>query len=144
LITGRNIKRKLIKQKKLQLSPDANTVFVKISLPWKGSSLTDKNKNIPQNKVIGKTVPSTYVPGRNTIFLGYALSFAEAIGAKKIFIGANAVDFSGYPDCRPKYYDSFNRVIKAGARDKGLKIETPIIDKDKADIIKLAIKTEFR
>ncbi|OGS46989.1 MAG: 7-cyano-7-deazaguanine synthase QueC [Elusimicrobia bacterium RIFOXYD2_FULL_34_15] len=115
---------------------------VKIFLPWKGSSLIDKNKKIPYNKSgsIGGKIPSTYVPGRNTIFLSYALSFAEAIGARKIFIGANSLDFSGYPDCRPKYFRNFNRVFKIGTRNKNIKIETPIIYKTKKDIVKLGTK----
>jgi len=117
--------------------------LISINLPWKGSSLTDKKTKIPSNKPaeIGKHgVPSTYVPGRNTIFISYAVSLAEAEGAKKIFIGANAVDFSGYPDCRPEYYENFNRLLKAGTRNKNIKIVTPLISKTKSDIVKLGIK----
>ena len=89
--------------------------IVKIKLPWKGSSLLDKASKIPANRKIGKGIPSTYVPGRNTIFLSFALSYAEAIGAKAVFIGANALDFSGYPDCRPGYYKAFQKVADRGA-----------------------------
>jgi len=92
---------------------------VKISLPWSTSSLTDSDKNIPNNKNISavnyrapsvESLPTTYVPGRNTIFLSFALSYAETLGAGTVFIGANAVDYSGYPDCRPEYYAEWNRL----------------------------------
>src|SRR3989339_1414373 len=100
---GQRHNRELKSAKKISDFTGCNYKVIKIIFPWKGSSLIDKNKKIPYNKKIGKEIPSTYVPGRNTIFLSYALSFAETIDAKKIFIGANAVDFSGYPDCRPQY-----------------------------------------
>ena len=114
-----------------------------ITLPWGGSSLTDKKLKLPANDIgeIGRHgVPSTYVPGRNTIFISYALSLAEAAGARKIFVGANAVDFSGYPDCRPEYYESFNRLLKVGTRNKNIKIVTPLIYKTKTDIVKLGFR----
>ncbi|MBI5700920.1 7-cyano-7-deazaguanine synthase QueC [Candidatus Saganbacteria bacterium] len=114
-----------------------------VKLPWKGSALLDKNIKIRETKNhsdIGTDIPSTYVPARNTIFLSFALSYAEAIGAKKIFIGANAVDYSGYPDCRPEFIDAFNALIKKGARDNKIKIEAPLIRLTKPQIIKLALK----
>lgn len=115
---------------------------VKIRLPWRGSALLDKKISIPKLSKPG--IPSTYVPARNTIFLSFALSFAEVIGSKDIFIGANAVDFSGYPDCRPNYYKVFNRLsrlaTKAGTEDKTIKINTPLINKSKREIILLAKK----
>ena len=116
---------------------------IKIKLPWKGSSLLDKNRSLPKHRLdkISEKIPSTYVPARNTIFLSFALSCAETIGANAIFIGANAVDFSGYPDCRPRYYREFNSLIKlatkAGIEGKQIKIFTPLIKKTKAEIIKL-------
>ncbi len=117
--------------------------LVKFKLPWAGSALLDKKIAVPKHravKEIPKTIPSTYVPARNTIFLALSLSYAETIGAGTIFIGANAVDFSGYPDCRPKYYQQFNRLIqlatKAGVEGKKIKIFTPLIKKTKAGIIK--------
>ena len=75
--------------------------LMKIALPWRGSSLLDKKMRLPRQKKIdtGK-IPSTYVPARNIIFLSFAASYAEAIGARAVFIGANAIDYSGYPDCR--------------------------------------------
>ncbi len=114
--------------------------IMKIDLPWKGSSLLDKNSKLPVNKKIGRTIPSTYVPGRNTIFLSFALSYAEAIGAKAIFIGANAIDFSGYPDCRPGYYRAFQKVIGEGTKAKKIRIITPLIKLKKSQIIRLGLK----
>lgn len=116
---------------------------IKIALPWKGSALLDKKTKLPADRSIknmSKGIPSTYVPGRNTIFLSFALSYAEAIGASAIFIGANAIDFSGYPDCRPKYYEAFMKMIKAGARDTHIKILTPLIKMTKSQIIRLGMK----
>lgn len=116
---------------------------IKISLPWKGSSLLDSRYPLPVTrsfKAIGKGIPSTYVPARNIIFLSFALSYAEAIGAKAIFIGANAIDFSGYPDCRPGFYQAFQKVIKTGTKKKKIKVLTPLIDMTKAQIIALGLK----
>jgi len=116
---------------------------LKIILPWKGSSLLDAGYKIPTDrslKEIGKGIPSTYVPGRNTIFLSFAVSYAEAIGAEAIFIGANAIDFSGYPDCRPGYYRAFQKVIISGTRAKRIKIITPLIKMKKSQIIKLGLR----
>lgn len=117
--------------------------IVKIDLPWKGSALLDKKTKLPADRSIknmSKGIPSTYVPGRNTIFISFALSYAEAISANSIFIGANAVDFSGYPDCRPKYYEAFRKMIQAGARDTHIKILTPLIKMKKSQIIRLGMK----
>ena len=89
-------------------------------------------------------IPSTYVPGRNIIFLSFALSYAEAIGAEAIFIGAHAQDYSGYPDCRPEFYRAFSRVIatgtKAGVEKRKIRVLTPLIHKSKAGIIKLGAR----
>jgi 7-cyano-7-deazaguanine synthase len=111
---------------------------VKISLPWKGSALLDARVKIPAASQA--SVPATYVPGRNIIFLSFALSCAEALGAGHIFIGANAVDYSGYPDCRPDFYRAFRRAASLGTRcgveGRGVKIETPLIRLTKAQIIR--------
>lgn len=117
--------------------------ILKIKLPWKGSSLLDAISRIPDDrplKQIRKVIPSTYVPGRNTIFLSFAVSYAEAIGAKAIFIGANAIDFSGYPDCRPAYYKAMNKVIATGTKAKRIRIVTPLIKMKKSQIIKLGLR----
>lgn len=113
--------------------------ILKIKLPWKGSALLDKKIKVPvRNKIKG--IPSTYVPARNTIFLSFAVSYAEAIGAGVIFIGANAIDFSGYPDCRPDFYKAFQKVIQKGTKKKKIKVLTPLIRMTKAQIIKLGMK----
>ena len=90
------------------------------------------------------SIPSTYVPARNTIFLSFALAYAETIGADAIFIGANALDYSGYPDCRPDYFEAFqtlaNLATASGVNNKKLEIKTPLLHLSKADIIKLGNK----
>ncbi|KPJ66471.1 7-cyano-7-deazaguanine synthase [candidate division WOR-1 bacterium DG_54_3] len=113
--------------------------IIKIDLPWKGSSLLNKKLKVPDRKSF-KGIPSTYVPARNMIFLSFALSYAEAIGAKTIFIGANAIDFSGYPDCRPSFYRAFQKVVKVGTKKKKIKVLTPLINMTKANIIALGLK----
>jgi 7-cyano-7-deazaguanine synthase len=113
--------------------------IIKIVLPWKGSSLLDLRTKVPTNRRT-KGIPSTYVPARNTIFLSFALSYAEAVGAKVIFIGANAIDFSGYPDCRPSFYKAFQKVVEEGTKVKKIKIKTPLINMTKAQIIALGLK----
>ena len=116
-----------------------NYHVVKTSIPWDKSSLINKNMDVPEHKFIKKGfVPSTYVPGRNTIFLSYAISYAETIKAEKIFLGINAVDFSSYPDCTPEYLKAMRQVMKA----LGNKIEicAPIEKYSKAQIIKLGTK----
>ena len=113
--------------------------MIEIDLPWKGSSLLNKKLKIPVRKSL-KGIPSTYVPARNTIFLSFALSYAEVMGAKAIFIGANAIDFSGYPDCRPAFYGAFQKVIKQGTKKKKIKVLTPLINMTKTQIIALGLK----
>lgn len=117
---------------------------LKIRLPWGGSSLLDKKLKIPGRYGRKKDIPSTYVPGRNIIFLSFALSFAEAIGADAIFIGAHTQDYSGYPDCRPEFYRAFGKVIATGTRSgvmkKGPKIMAPLIRMGKAEILREALR----
>jgi len=112
---------------------------LRIKFPWKGSSLLDRKTKIPKNRKF-EGIPSTYVPARNTIFLSFALSNAEAIGAKAIFIGANAIDFSGYPDCRPAFYRAFQKVIEQGTKARKIRVLTPLINMTKAQIIRLGMK----
>lgn len=106
-----------------------------------GSALTDDAISVPEEETTG--IPVTYVPARNTVFLSIALGWAEVLGADDIFIGVNAVDFSGYPDCRPDYITAYevmaNLATRAGAEGNRLKIRTPLIDLSKADIIKQGI-----
>ena len=102
-----------------------------------GSALTDMSIDVPDHQTEG--IPVTYVPARNTIFLSIALGWAEVIGANHIFVGVNAVDYSGYPDCRPEYISAFekmaNLATKTGVEGMPLHIETPLIDLSKAEII---------
>lgn len=119
-----------------------------VSLPWlSSSSLVDKKKRLPHMKLekIGQGgIPSTYVPGRNTIFLSFGMSLADAIGAEAIVIGANALDYSGYPDCRPDYLKAFERVAAKGTArgdaGKRLKILSPLLRLSKKQIVELGMK----
>lgn len=103
-----------------------------------GSALTDDNIAVPVNPQLG--IPVTYVPARNTIFLSFALGWAEVLNLQDIFIGVNAVDYSGYPDCRPEFISAFqqlaNLATKAGVEGEHFKIHTPLIALSKAEIIK--------
>jgi len=102
-----------------------------------GSALTDTALAVPEaGPEIGTHVPVTYVPFRNAHFLSVAVSWAEVLGAGRIMIGAVAQDSSGYPDCRPEYYEAFNRLIAAGTRDGTIRIETPLIALRKMEIVK--------
>lgn len=106
-----------------------------------GSALTDDSIEVPTAQSGG--IPSTYVPARNTIMLSLALAWAEVIGSRDIFIGANAVDYSGYPDCRPEYIEAFaalaNLATKAGVEGVRFRVHAPLIDLGKAQIIQLGV-----
>src|SRR5438045_7264259 len=105
-----------------------------------GSALTDKNIPVPESGHVGAGIPITYVPFRNAHFLAAAVSWAEVLGAEKIYIGAVEQDSSGYPDCRPEYYRAFNQVIKAGTKHGSIEIVTPLITLRKAEIVRLGLK----
>ncbi|MES9830928.1 MAG: 7-cyano-7-deazaguanine synthase QueC [Candidatus Thiodiazotropha sp. DIVDIV] len=106
-----------------------------------GSALTDTSIQVPDQLAEG--IPVTYVPARNTVFLSMALGWAEVLDAQDIFIGVNAVDYSGYPDCRPKFIEAFeylaNLATKAGVEGRSFKIHTPLIDLSKGEIIQQGI-----
>ena len=143
---GQRQKKELGLAKKIARSCGAQIKLVKLSLPWKGSSLVDKTRKVPVGRspaeISALGIPSTYVPARNTIFLSLAASYAEAIGASSIFIGAHIEDSSGYPDCRPEYLKIFDKVLKTGTKrgiEKKLELKFPLIDKSKADIIRLGL-----
>lgn len=112
-----------------------------------GSALTD-NIEVPKGRSEGemqREIPVTYVPARNTIFLSYAMAWAEVIGTSDIFIGVNAVDYSGYPDCRPEYIEAFERMANLATKTAvegktRLKIKTPLINMTKAEIIQKGIE----
>lgn len=105
-----------------------------------GSALTDEKIAVPESHEIGRDIPVTYVPFRNAHFLSAAVSWAEVLGASKIYIGAVEQDSSGYPDCRPAYYQAFNRVIEVGTRAGGIEILTPLIAMRKAEIVRLGLE----
>lgn len=104
-----------------------------------GSALTDMSLAVPKAPTTG--IPITYVPARNTVFLAMALAWAEVLGAHDIFIGVNAVDYSGYPDCRPVFLEAFealaNLATRAGVEGHGLRVRSPLLNLSKADIIKM-------
>jgi len=106
-----------------------------------GSALTDHTIAVPETPTTG--IPITYVPARNTIFLAYALGWGEVLGARELFVGVNAVDYSGYPDCRPEFIDAFERLAnlatKAGVEGDGFRVHAPLIELTKADIIRKGI-----
>ncbi|MBF2078078.1 MAG: 7-cyano-7-deazaguanine synthase QueC [Synechococcales cyanobacterium T60_A2020_003] len=111
---------------------------------WGGSALTDDTMDLPTNGVIPDQIPITYVPGRNTVFIAIALSLAEAAGAEAIYLGINAVDYSGYPDCRPAYLEAFQHLAtlssKAGLEGHAPKLVAPLVMDSKVDIVKRAIQ----
>jgi 7-cyano-7-deazaguanine synthase len=104
-----------------------------------GSALTDTSIDVPVDGVVEGEIPVTYVPARNTVFLSLALAWTEVLGARDIFIGVNAVDYSGYPDCRPEFVAAFeqlaNLATRAGVKGSRFRVHTPLIELTKAEII---------
>ena len=117
---------------------------IKIDLAQFGNSALTDDISVPKNQDIGKEIPVTYVPVRNTIFLSYALAFAEVNEIFDIFIGVNALDYSGYPDCRPEFITAFEKMANEGTKfaqgENKITIHTPLIDLTKAQIITKGIK----
>jgi 7-cyano-7-deazaguanine synthase len=114
---------------------------------WGGSALTDDKIDLPVERSLaqmGENIPVTYVPARNTIFLSFALAYAETIGAERVYIGVNALDYSGYPDCRPDYIQAMQEVFRLGTKQgregEAIKIVAPLIDMKKTEIIQLGNK----
>ncbi len=152
---GQSHKKELESAKKIAKKIKAvEHKIVKFDLTlWGGSSLTDNKIKIPLNRRISesnkkkltpKSIPNTYVPARNTIFLTFALAYAEAIKADEIYIGVNSIDYSGYVDCRPVFIKKFQELVKvatvAGVQGKAIKIKTPLINMTKAEIVKVGEK----
>jgi 7-cyano-7-deazaguanine synthase len=111
---------------------------------WGGSALTDRQIDLPQHRnpdAMSESIPITYVPARNTIFLSFALAYAEAISAERVYIGVNALDYSGYPDCRPDYIEAMRSVFRLGTKQgregQPIEIITPLIDLKKTEIVRL-------
>lgn len=149
---GQRHKRELVSAKRIAKTGNSKLKVIRLGLPWKGSSLLDKDMKLPLDRDIRQIkggIPSTYVPARNTMFLSIAASFAEAIGASFIFIGAHFEDSSPYPDCRIEYLKAFGKVIglgtKRGLEDR-LALRFPLIDKTKKEIIRLgaSLKVPFQ
>ena len=123
---------------------------VAVDLAALGGSVLTGEGRIPTGRRVGDaTIPETYVPARNTVFLSLALGWAEVVGATDLFIGANAVDYSGYPDCRPAYLEAFERLAKlatrAGVEGASYLVHAPLLHVSKADIIRrgLALKLDY-
>jgi 7-cyano-7-deazaguanine synthase len=114
--------------------------ILRLDLPARGSSaLTDVATAVPRDSLGSEPIPITYVPARNTLFLSHAIAWAEVIGAADVFIGANALDYSGYPDCRPEFLEAFERTAnlgtKAGVEGRRFRIRAPLLSMTKAEII---------
>jgi len=141
-IYGQRHKKEIEAARKISRRIRTPLKIIKIELPWAKDALVNKRKALPRRslKEIPHSIPSTYVAARNTIFLSFAVSFAESIGAEAIFIGANALDWSGYPDCTPGYFKAWEKVInsgtKAGRQGKKIKIKVPLLNLSKRDIVR--------
>jgi 7-cyano-7-deazaguanine synthase len=136
LDAARAVAAALSVKRHLELSVDLTSIG--------GSALTSAQMAVPKDQPINPAViPNTYVPARNTIFLSIALAWAEVLGAADIFIGVNALDYSGYPDCRPEFIRAFERLARlateAGVEGRPLNLHTPLIDLSKAGIIQLGL-----
>jgi 7-cyano-7-deazaguanine synthase len=145
---GQRHRRELSASRAVARAAGVPLEIVRFSLPWGGSSLLGARGRLPVHapENIGRgPIPSTYVPARNTIFLSFALSWADAAGAPHIVIGANALDYSGYPDCRPVYYDAVQKVARLGTRlgTEGrtpVRVWAPLLRMSKTDIIRLGLR----
>jgi 7-cyano-7-deazaguanine synthase len=136
---GQRHKFEISAAKKIADKYDISLRLIKIDLGQFGNSALTDDIEVPKNQEIGKEIPITYVPVRNTIFLSYALAYAEVNNIFDIFIGVNALDYSGYPDCRPEFIEAFEKMANNGTKfaqgNKKIKIHTPLIDLTKAEII---------
>lgn len=140
---GQLHERELASAKKIAASLRLEHWIVPISLPWGGSALTDSQITLPKGrneKEMSGEIPVTYVPARNSIFLSLAASLAETKGAEAIYFGANALDCSGYPDCRPEFIEAFEEMIlrgtKAGVQEgRTLRVAAPLLRLSKAEIV---------
>jgi len=124
----------------------ARHIVVDFDMRTIGGSVLVEPGEVPKDvplEAIGRTIPPTYVPARNTIFLGFAAAWAEVVGAEDIFIGVNALDCSGYPDCRPEFLQAFEQVARLGTRmgveGRGVRIRAPLMHMHKAEIIRTGV-----
>ena len=141
---GQLHERELAGAKKIAAALQLEHWTVPLSLPWGGSALTDPGVALPKGRPeaeISKEIPATYVPARNSIFLSLAASLAEAQGADAIYFGANALDYSGYPDCRPEFIEAFETLVRrgtrAGAEGRPIRVIAPLLRLSKSEIVKL-------
>ena len=136
---GQRHKFEISAAKKIAKAADIPIKLIKIDLKQFGNSALTDNIEVPKNQEIGKEIPITYVPVRNTIFLSYALALAEVNNIFDIFIGVNALDYSGYPDCRPEFIEAFEKMANEGTKfsqgKQKIRIHTPLINLTKAQII---------
>ena len=141
---GQRHKFEISAAKKIADLAKAPTKLIKIDLGQFGNSALTDNIEVPKNQEIGKEIPVTYVPVRNTIFLSYALAYAEVNNIFDIFIGVNALDYSGYPDCRPEFIEAFEKMANEGTKfaqgNEKIEIHTPLISLTKAEIITTGTK----
>lgn len=141
---GQRHERELIAARQVAAALNINEHYiVDVNLAqWGGSALTDENIAVPTEGVQSGEIPITYVPGRNTVFIAIALSLAESKGAEAIYLGINAVDYSGYPDCRPDYLEAFQNLAtlssKVGIEGKAPKLIAPLVMDSKTDIVRRA------
>lgn len=143
---GQRHEKELVAAKKIAEALGIKEHFIsEIDLAqWGGSSLTDQSMPIPQGGLEPDIIPSTYVPGRNTVFMAIALSLAEAKNAQAIYLGINAVDYSGYPDCRPEYLAAYQKLAnlssKAGVEGNAPRLIAPLVKDSKLDIVRRALE----
>ncbi len=137
---GQRHERELESAKKIAAALQLKHWILALSLPWGGSALTDSAILIPKGRnenEISKEIPVTYVPARNSIFLSLAASLAETGKAEAIYFGANALDYSGYPDCRPEFIAAFEEMIRRGTKAGKIRVIAPLLQMSKAEIVRL-------
>jgi len=141
---GQRHKKEIRAARRIAKKADASLRIVKIPFLKEGSSLLSSKRKLPSGRpesAIRRAVPSTYVPGRNLVFLSVAFSMAESMGASAVFIGAHTEDYSGYPDCRKGFLGALEKAVRKGTKaGRRLKLYAPLINKSKKDIIRTALK----
>ena len=144
---GQRHQKEVAAAKALAKWAKASHELLAFQLPWKGSALLDNEIQVPKDRSLHQMtqeIPSTYVPARNTIFLSFAASWAEGLGASFIYFGANAIDYSGYPDCRQDYLLAFQRLLglgtKSGVGGKAPEIVAPLVSKTKTEIVRWGLR----
>lgn len=136
-------RKEILAAKKIARCAGVAYQCVSIAIPWTHSALTDSKIALPMDQAAGlRGIPSTYVSGRNIIFLSYAVSFAESINAGRIFIGAHIQDYSGYPDCRPEFLEAFQKAVRRGLKVSTIRITAPLLRKNKKEIIRTGLRLE--